>query len=60
VVASHYVKFVKGHEGDDITESLEKNEARQAVRKGWQEKVLYASLAGSALVLAIAAIVFIV
>ncbi|WP_439637634.1 hypothetical protein [Oceanicaulis sp.] len=38
---------------------LEKNEARQAERKGWQEKVLYASLAGSALVLAIAAISFI-
>jgi cell division protein FtsL len=42
-----------------MTERLEKNEARQAVRKGWQEKVLYASLAGSVLVLAIAAIIVI-
>ena len=38
---------------------IEKNEARQAVRRGWQEKVLYASLAGAALVMAVVAIVFI-
>jgi cell division protein FtsL len=51
--------YIKNHKGDDMAARLEKNEARQAERKGWQEKVLYASLAGSALVLAIAAIVFI-
>ena len=43
-----------------MTIRAEKEEARQGERRTWQEHVLYASLGGAVLALAVVAVVFIV
>ena len=42
-----------------MTIHAEKNEARQGERRNWQEHVLYASLGGAAVVMAVIALAFI-
>ncbi len=43
-----------------MTIRTEKTEVRQGERRAWQENVLYLSLAGAAVALAIVAVVFII
>jgi hypothetical protein len=46
--------------GGDMTIRAEKTEARQGERRNWQEHVLYASLGGAVIALAVIAFVFII